>query len=212
MELKTSPVPTLELEKQLLNSGAKIIAGVDEVGRGALAGPVTVGIALLDGTNLEVPRKLKDSKLISKATRESLIPELKTWIKNYSIGHASALEIDEIGIVGALKLAFSRAYKSLLVKPNHVILDGKHNWLSEFNEFEVTTKIKADQHCAIVSAASVLAKVERDQLMAKADLEYPGYGLAKNVGYGSASHMDAIGKLGATQFHRRSWNLPTGNQ
>lgn len=211
MELKINPVPTLELEQQLLNSGCKLVAGVDEVGRGALAGPVSVGIAVVDLSIKSIPEKLRDSKLISKTARENLIPRLQDWSIDYAIGHASPSEIDKVGIVGALVKAWQRAFEQLGKKPDHLILDGKHNWLAGHANISVTMKIKADQNCASVAAASVLAKVERDGLMQKASVKYPNYGFDGNVGYGSAKHMAAIKQFGATKFHRRSWNLPTSD-
>ena len=211
MELKTNLIPTLELEQQLLKAGSKFIAGVDEVGRGALAGPVMVGICVVDLSVTSIPEKLRDSKLISKSVRENLVPKLGEWSIDYAIGQASPSEIDKVGIVGALVKAWQRAFDQLTNKPDHMILDGKHNWLAQQSDIDVTMKIKADQHCASVAAASVLAKVERDQLMQKASAKYPKYGFEGNVGYGSAKHMAAIREFGATEFHRRSWNLPTAD-
>lgn len=217
MESKISTAPTLDLERQIFQSGFKFVAGVDEVGRGALAGPVSVGVSVIDVSISDFPLKLRDSKLISKAIRENLIPDLLNWGIDRAVGHASPAEIDELGIVGGLRIAWQRALEKLSVKPDHVILDGKHNWLTDPNnlfetdqtDLAVTMKIKADQHCASVAAASVLAKVERDNLMYEADRTYPNYGFAGNVGYGSSQHMAAIRAHGATDFHRRSWNLPT---
>jgi ribonuclease HII len=135
-----------------------------------------------------------------------------------AIGHAAPHEIDEIGIVAALRLAWTRAYEQLSTKPDRVILDGKHNWIAlpESDLFAhqigvdipVTMKVKADAACASVAAASVLAKVARDAVMRKAALQFPAYGWEGNVGYGSASHMQALVDFGATEYHRRSWNLP----
>ena len=215
-----SAAPTLELERSLFQAGVKYVAGVDEVGRGALAGPVSVGVALVSNETKEVPAGLRDSKQISKTAREKLIEPVSGWVVEYAIGHVAAFEIDEIGIVNALRLAWVRAHRQLKIKPDHVILDGKHNWLLEpegdlFAEpiseivVPVTMQIKADATCASVSAASVLAKVERDGLMREAALLHPEFGWDGNVGYGSAGHMEAIAKLGATDFHRKSWNLPT---
>lgn len=215
VELKINPTPNLDLEQELFRSGVNLVAGVDEVGRGSLAGPVTVGVAVIDSQVSVIPAKLRDSKLISKVTRQNLIPILNDWVKASAVGHTSAQEIDQIGITAALRLAWQRAFDQLSIKPDHVILDGKHNWLVSATdshpsqEIPITMKIKADQHCAVVSAASVLAKVERDNLMISADQDYPNYGFASNVGYGSANHMSAIRKYGASEFHRRSWNLPT---
>ena len=201
--------------------GAKHVAGVDEVGRGALAGPVSVGVAIVSQATLEVPKGLRDSKQISRVARERLIDPVCAWVEEYAIGHVAASEIDQIGIVPALRLAWVRAHQQLKIKPDHVILDGKHNWLLEPESdlftppisdivVPVTMKIKADASCASVSAASVLAKVARDDLMREAALIYPDFGWEGNVGYGSSDHMAAIARLGPTDLHRKSWNLPSG--
>ena len=213
-----SSAPTLELEQSLHTTGAKYVAGVDEVGRGALAGPVSVGIAVVDSSVGVVPSALRDSKVISRLTRERLIEPVAAWVIDSAIGHATPEEIDEFGIVKALRIAWTRAHELLKIKPNHVILDGKHNWIAEpetdlFSassgiDVPVTMKIKADAACASVAAASVLAKVARDALMREAALLHPLYGWEGNVGYGSAGHMAALTQLGATTFHRRSWKLP----
>jgi len=222
VELKISTaLPTLELEHELLSTGAKYIAGVDEVGRGALAGPVSVGVAIVCAETAQVPTGLRDSKQISRAARERLIDPVSAWVEEYAIGHVAASEIDQIGIVSALRLAWVRAHQQLRIKPDHVILDGKHNWLLEPESelfappisdivVPVTMKVKADASCASVSAASVLAKVARDDLMREAALSYPDFGWEGNVGYGSSDHMAAIARLGPTDLHRKSWNLPSG--
>lgn len=217
----SSATPTLELEQELLSTGIKYVAGVDEVGRGALAGPVSVGVAIVCAETAQVPTGLRDSKQISRAAREKLIAPVSAWVVEYSIGHVAASEIDLIGIVPALRLAWVRAHQQLTIKPDHVILDGKHNWLVEPESdlfatpisdivVPVTMKIKADASCASVSAASVLAKVARDELMREAALIHPEYGWEGNVGYGSSDHMAAIARLGPTDLHRKSWKLPSG--
>lgn len=222
MGLKISSAsPTLELEQELISSGATYVAGVDEVGRGALAGPVSVGVAIVCAETSQVPTGLRDSKQISRVAREKLIAPVSVWVTEYAIGHVAASEIDQIGIVPALRLAWVRAHQQLKIKPDHVILDGKHNWLLEpvtdlFTTpisdivVPVTMKIKADASCASVSAASVLAKVARDELMREAALIYPDFGWEGNVGYGSSDHMAAIARLGPTDMHRKSWKLPSG--
>ena len=224
MALSTnSAAPTLELERSLFSSKVKYVAGVDEVGRGALAGPVSVGVAIVSKQTGDVPTGLRDSKQISRLAREKLITPVSEWVVDSAIGHVAASEIDEIGIISALRLAWVRAYRQLQTKPDHVILDGKHNWLIEpkgdlFTEpisdivVPVTMQIKADATCASVSAASVLAKVERDDFMRVAAITHPEYGWDGNVGYGSAGHMEAIVQFGATDFHRKSWNLPTSTE
>ena len=212
--------PTIEVEQQLLVRGARTVAGVDEVGRGALAGPVSVGVAVVDANALmhPVPQELRDSKVLSRNARERLIEPVSAWVTDWAIGHAEPSEIDEVGIVASLRLAWTRAYSQLAIKPDAVILDGKHNWIdqprddlfsaAESIDLSVTMIVKADALCASVSAASVLAKVARDHLMYEAHTTYPDYGFASNVGYGSAGHMQALRVNGATDFHRRSWNLP----
>ena len=217
----SSDSPTLELEHALISSGAKYVAGVDEVGRGALAGPVSVGVAIVSAETEQVPTGLRDSKQISRTAREKLIAPVSAWVLEYSIGHVAASEIDQIGIVPALRLAWVRAHQQLAIKPDHVILDGKHNWLLEPESdlfttpisdivVPVTMKVKADASCASVSAASVLAKVARDEQMRQAALIYPDFGWEGNVGYGSSDHMAAIARLGPTDLHRKSWKLPSG--
>ncbi len=218
----SAAAPTLELERELIASGAKYVAGVDEVGRGALAGPVSVGVAIVSSDTGPIPTGLRDSKQISRQAREKLIAPVSAWVVEYAIGHVAASEIDQIGIVPALRLAWVRAHQQLVIKPEHVILDGKHNWLIEPKsdlftaenppisdiQVPVTMRVKADATCAAVSAASVLAKVARDELMREAALIYPDFGWEGNVGYGSTEHMSAISRLGATDLHRKSWNLP----
>lgn len=211
--------PTLDEENSLFEQGVKFVAGVDEVGRGALAGPVSVGIAVVSADTSIPPVGLRDSKQMSLAAREKIISEVKKWPVAHAVGSASAHEIDQIGIVNALRLAWTRAYELLSIKPEHVILDGKHNWLSPKSqdlfaleiphiEVPVTMKIKADAICASVSAASVLAKVERDEYMRELAKSFPEYGWDSNVGYGASGHMQAIAQLGPTEFHRKSWSLP----
>lgn len=218
-----SAAPTLEVEQSLFAAGHKYVAGVDEVGRGALAGPVSVGIAVVSAEVGEVPAKLRDSKVISRKVREELIEPVSAWVIDSAIGHASAAEIDEIGIVSALRLAWTRAHAGLKVKPHAVILDGKHNWIAaprsdlftvqaDVIDVPVTMQIKADALCASVSAASVLAKVERDAMMREYAVTYPEFGFEGHVGYGAATHLRALSELGPTEIHRKSWNLPTGPQ
>ena len=211
--------PTLDVERSLLAQGFQFVAGVDEVGRGALAGPATVGVAVIDATVAEVPNGLRDSKQMSAKARSSIIPVVQKWVIDYAIGSTTAQEIDEIGIVLALKLAWVRAYDQLTTKPQAVILDGKHNWLAVSDDglfsqniptidVDVTMQVKADAHCGCVAAASVLAKVHRDDVMADLNNQFPEYGWGSNVGYGSAGHLAAIRQQGATEYHRRSWSLP----
>lgn len=237
-----TPAPTLEAELALAGSlggpaslggsNNMLIAGCDEVGRGALAGPVSVGMVVIDPVAAELLGEVRDSKLLKVATREALVPVIRDWAIGYGVGHAAATEIDEWGIVGALRLAGNRAWARLArsARPQAVLLDGSHDWLSAPGQPEllggagtgappsypfdasgtpVSTRIKGDLHCLSVAAASVLAKVERDGLMATYDELEPHYGWAINKGYGTAAHRQAIAERGATNYHRRSWRLGT---
>jgi ribonuclease HII len=203
--------PTLELERELLAAGNGIVVGVDEVGRGAIAGPVVVGVSVLRA-DTEFPAGLRDSKLISASRREKLMEPIEGWADGIATGEASAAEIDEFGIISALSRAAERAFATLAIAGHDltgssVILDGSHNWLatSLVPAMDIRVRPKADRDCAVVAAASVWAKVYRDQLMVEAAGEADLYGWASNKGYGSAGHFDAIRANGATDFHRRTW-------
>ncbi len=203
------------------------VAGIDEVGRGALAGPVTVGVALVDLDMGEVPEGLTDSKVLSPRARCALVEPVRQWVVDHAIGWAGPDEVDEWGIVGALRLAGRRALAELADRgrvPAVVLLDGSHDWLScpmdlfgsvdgpilpggeELEGIPVLTRVKADLDCAVVAAASVLAKVARDDVME--NLADPGYGWASNKGYSSARHVRGLRELGPSSEHRRSWRLP----
>lgn len=215
-----TPVPTLDLEHQLLNGGVRYVGGVDEVGRGALAGPVTVGICVVDALTSAIPDGLADSKLLSARRRESLAPEVERWSVAHALGWASSKEIDLYGIVAALRLAGERALSDLAVVPDVIILDGNFDWLTRADKVgghdassfsgEVIIRKKADQHCASVSAASIIAKVARDALMTNLHGSHPEFAWDSNKGYGAAVHTAALRQHGPTPFHRTSWNLTPG--
>jgi ribonuclease HII len=198
---------------------------MDEVGRGSLAGPVSVGVVVIDVTTRSAPRGVADSKLLAPAARTALLPALRRWGVARAVGHASAAEIDEVGIIAALRLAGQRALAStaLEVGPvDVVLLDGSHDWLSrpaQGDLFEpadehpvagprVHLRVKADRTCASVAAASVLAKCERDSMMVDLATEHPHYRWDENKGYASPEHMAALRELGPSVLHRRSWRLP----
>ena len=220
-------VPHLLIERELLAGGARIVVGMDEVGRGALAGPVSVGVVAVDAQTPEGPRGVADSKLLTPAARTALLPALATWGVARAVGHASAAEIDRFGIIGALRLAGRRALAGLAIPVDVVLLDGKHDWLTppaQAGFFDadadaaddlaagfgavVHTRVKADLTCASVAAASVLAKCERDALMCALSAEHPAYGWSGNKGYGSPDHLAALRALGPSPLHRMSWRLP----
>ncbi len=202
------PEPTLDVEREFFAAGARIVAGVDEVGRGAIAGPVTIGVVAIDATVGEIPVGLRDSKLMTPKRRDAMVPVAKEWGLAWATGSATAQEIDKIGIMSALGLAASRALQKLGVTPDVLILDGNSSFLvEEDNGPRVVTRVKADQDCACVSAASVIAKVERDSLMTELHQQFPHYGWEGNKGYGAKVHTDAIKSHGLTDLHRKSWNL-----
>jgi ribonuclease HII len=194
--------PTHSVERSLrATTGARIVAGVDEVGRGAWAGPVTVCAAI---TGLRRPPEgLTDSKLLSPKRRTALAGHLEGWVTAYALGHSSPQEIDDLGMTAALRQAAVRALEALPVRPEAVILDGKHDYLGA--PWKVRTVIKGDQSCVAVAAASVIAKVRRDAMMAQLSPEYLDFGFAENVGYPSPVHKAALERLGPTEHHRVSW-------
>jgi ribonuclease HII len=204
--------PTLDVEAQLHGGGARFVIGCDEVGRGAIAGPVAVGLCVVDVSVGAMPEGLRDSKLLSEKRREVLAPLAASWALFSAVGLATAGEVDEVGIIAALGLAGKRALISLhdagaRIRESVILLDGSHDWLTPAlqSPLRLTTRVKADRDCASVAAASVVAKVHRDRLMIDAHDATPGYGWASNKGYGSADHFAAIAELGATDFHRRTW-------
>jgi ribonuclease HII len=194
--------PTHSVERSLrATTGAKVVAGIDEVGRGAWAGPVTVCAAV---TGLRrPPAGLTDSKLLSPKRRTTLARELRTWVTAHGIGHASPEEIDSLGMTAALRLAAKRALGELPVRPDAVLLDGKHDYLGA--PWSVRTVIKGDQSCVSVAAASVLAKVLRDSLMAELGADHADFCFGENAGYPTPVHRAALLELGPTPHHRLSW-------
>lgn len=216
--------PTLDVERSFLPSGVRLLAGVDEVGRGALAGPVSVGIAVVNLEEHGLLADVRDSKLLKPEDRDRLEPIVREWAVASAVGHASSREIDEIGIIGALRLAGTRAWFEILadgVTPDVVLLDGSHNWLSPvvqaslfdtpdlgpWCEAPVHTRVKADMSCLSVAAASVLAKVARDRIMVDLHSQIPAYGWNENKGYATSAHRDVIRLQGPSAHHRTSWNL-----
>ena len=216
--------PTLRVERALQREGHRLLAGMDEVGRGALAGPVSVGVVVIDDVCRSAPVGVKDSKLLSPQMRERMVPKIQRWATAYAVGHSSPGEIDQYGIMVALRLAGNRALAALPVIPDLVILDGNYDWLTDpervgllsFLEsgvalapcVPVRTMVKADLYCSSVAAASVLAKVERDAMMVVLAAEVPGYAWELNKGYSAPEHFDALKSRGPSEHHRRSWHLP----
>lgn len=209
--------PNRAKEMEIFSSGYSTIACVDEVGRGALAGPVVVGIVGVQSAMGEPPKGIRDSKLLTISARERLFPQISQWALCVSTGQASSREIDEIGIMGALALATQRGLEHLRFvntrfTPQAVLLDGNTNFLSEVTELPVFTEIKGDLNCLGIAAASVIAKVTRDRYMQALDKDIPGYSWGRNKGYASPQHIEALQALGVSAEHRISWKLPGVNE
>jgi len=227
-----SVAPTLRYERALLKSlageGAVHLACADEVGRGALSGPVSIGMVVISLETRTAPQGVRDSKLLTAEVRERLAPKVRRWAVAHAVGHASPGEIDAYGIMAAMRLAGRRALAALSVTPDAILLDGNHDYLSEpaqealfggppgvvvlddhgMRVPPVTTMIKADMKCAGVAGASILAKTTRDALMTQLHEEFPVYLWAENKGYSAPAHVAALAAHGPSVHHRRSWSLP----
>lgn len=202
--------PSRDREFQMFEQGIGTIACIDEVGRGAIAGPVVLGLVVVQPVMGQVPVGLRDSKLLSPMRREVLNGLVREWAVNCAIGEASAQEIDDMGIMRAMALAGSRALSVLPQVPDAILLDGNVDYIAHITSVPVRTEVKADVHCSGVAAASIIAKVYRDHLMCELDAVVPGYSLALNKGYSAPAHREAIRTLGLTHLHRRSWNIHGG--
>lgn len=215
----TAPAPTLDLERELARRsgpGRRVVVGLDEVGRGALAGPVAVGavaVAITDGQVVPLPDGVRDSKKLTARRREALVDPIREAALAGAVGWAEAAEIDEIGIMPALTRAALRALEGLGVEADALLLDGDVDVLTpaltaaERPAPLVQLRVAADRDCASVSAASIMAKVARDARMVALHEEAPEYGWASNKGYGAAVHRTAIDRIGVHEHHRRSWRL-----
>lgn len=192
--------PDFSFERLALAAGATRVAGVDEVGRGPIAGPVTAAAVVLDPDN--IPEGLNDSKALSARKRAALYaPILATC--DVSIAHATVQEIDEINILRASHLAMERAVAGLGSVPDHLLIDG--NMIPRGLTISSQAIIKGDARSLSISAASIVAKICRDRLMWDLAQQFPGYGWDTNAGYPSKSHKEALQNLGVTPHHRRSF-------
>ena len=192
--------PDFSFEQTAMTRGFTRIAGVDEVGRGPLAGPVTAAAVILDPDR--IPPGLNDSKKLTAKRREALYEQILDMAE-VSIAHATVEEIDEINILRASHLAMERAVAGLKTPPDHVLIDGNQvpRGLTVSNE----TIIKGDARSLSISAASIVAKICRDYVMVDLAQQHPGYAWEKNAGYGTKAHMEGLRNLGVTPHHRRSF-------
>lgn len=207
--------PRLTLERRLLREHPLLIA-CDEVGRGALAGPVAVGVVAIDAarSRKRVPHGLRDSKLVPESRRAGVAERAAAWVSVSAVGWASPQEIDEIGIMRALGLAASRGLQQLSAagfapEEGIVVLDGNHDYITPVHGDALTVRpvIKADRDCASAAAASVIAKVARDARMIELHDAEPHYNWVRNKGYASIDHREAILRHGISAHHRASWSF-----
>jgi ribonuclease HII len=217
-----SSLDLLCYERPLIERG-EVVVGIDEVGRGALAGPLTVGAVAISQIDL-VPIGLTDSKALTPKRREALIRPLQEWCADWSFGSVSAHEIDAWGLRLALAVAANRALAGLLVVPTFALIDGPLNLLAAPNimsfagdsapllayaTIEQTRIIAGDRFSAVIAAASVMAKVHRDREMKALAIEYPLFGWESNKGYGAPQHLQALRDHGPCGQHRQTWRLPS---
>lgn len=199
--------PDLFFEKKLWRGGLKHIAGLDEAGRGALAGPVAVGAVILpEGAHLlSTLRGVRDSKQMTPLEREAAAARIREVARVWGVGLASADEIDAHGIVYATRLAALRALEAMSLFPDYLLTDFR----LELPQLDVSQSalVRGDASCLSIAAASVLAKTRRDALMRELDSHYPGYGLGKHKGYGTSAHRLALMRLGYSPIHRKTFSI-----
>jgi ribonuclease HII len=197
------PRPDFFLEDQALAEGHTVVAGIDEVGRGPWAGPVVAAAVVLDRAKLDdnIARCLNDSKKLSMRLREELFTALPgfAWI---GIGMASVEEIDRLNILNASLAAMARAVSALDIRPDFALVDGNHG---PDLPCPLRCVVQGDARSLSIAAASVMAKVTRDRMMADLAAAFPGYGWERNAGYGTAQHRSGLERLGVTEHHRRSF-------
>jgi ribonuclease HII len=195
--------PTLRLERKMWAAGEQVVCGIDEVGRGAWAGPVTVAAVVPAPAHL---RGVRDSKQLDRRARERAATAVRSWAVAVGVGHASHTECDELGMTAALRAAGHRALRQLEdqgCRPDRIVLDGNHDYLGLGGR--VTTVVKGDAICLAVAAASCVAKVTRDRMMVDEAEHFPPYGFESNVGYPAPVHKAALRGYGPSAIHRRSW-------
>ena len=195
-----SKAPGLAVERELWAAGADLIAGVDEVGRGSWAGPLTVAAAIVPHDRRIY--KIRDSKMLNEREREDLFERVATWCTAWSIGHASPEECDRLGMSAAQRLAARRALDGLGVNPDRVLVDGRWDFVGSGN---TRTIVGGDATSLTIAAASILAKVTRDRMMRAMSTSFPGFDFDRNKGYPCPRHRAALSAFGPTPIHRTSW-------
>jgi ribonuclease HII len=207
------------LERELAGEGL-VVAGIDEVGRGAWAGPASVGVAVFR-TGTPAPEGTCDSKMLAEDDREAIFPLVASWCLEWSVGHSDPTECDRLGMTAALRLAARRALAGLATTPDAILLDGSFDYVSEPEESDalpdgangecrelvpsVRTVVRGDAACISIAAASIVAKVTRDRLMRSLAPSFPAFDFDRNKGYPTRVHKLALAGFGLTSIHRRSW-------
>ena len=199
------PAPNFSFEAQLWNAGTRWVAGIDEAGRGALAGPVAAAALVFppDASLALVLDGVRDSKQMTPSQREFWAERLQAVALAWGLGFASSQEIESIGIVPATRLAVARALQQLAIAPEHLLVDFLH--LPDI-PISQTALVKGDQRSLSIAAASILAKTARDAHLRALEREHPGYGLASHKGYGTAAHLAALERLGPSPIHRLTFS------
>jgi ribonuclease HII len=202
-------VPGLALERALWEDGHEVVVGMDEVGRGAWAGPISVGAAVLPRDRRVY--RVRDSKMLTEDERERLFDRLRSWCGAWAVGHAGRDECDDLGMSAAQRLAARRALDGLSLRPGPVLLDGRWDVVARGTSRRV---VKGDASCLSIATASILAKVTRDRIMRAEAEHFPGYDFDLNKGYPCPRHKAALQAWGPTSIHRRTWifmdHLPWG--
>jgi ribonuclease HII len=198
----TARHPNLKHERRLMHAGYQLIAGIDEAGRGAWAGPVVAGAVIVNLLKARNLREVNDSKKLTARQREDLFPIIIEASIAHGIGSASVAEIDSIGILNATRLAMQRAIEALTPQPNALIIDAVT--LQQVNLPQSVFNF-ADSISLSVAAASILAKVSRDRMLIDLDAQYPGYDFARHKGYGTPNHQAALQSIGPCEIHRTTF-------
>lgn len=199
--------PTRDVERSLRAAGHAVIVGVDEVGKGAWAGPLAIGVAVVPeecDTPADVEVLIRDSKSITEKRREAMFDSLSQWCVDWAVGMASAHECDEWGMSRAQRVATERALAGLSTTVDAAVVDGPWDFVSPHVP-HVTTLVKGDTRCLSIAAASILAKVTRDRMMRDLSTEFPMYRFESNKGYPCSWHRAGLYALGPSTIHRRSW-------
>lgn len=203
----TAALPSLRLERSLLRAGHARVGGIDEVGRGPLAGPIYIGLVVIDAKTPTAPRGVRDSKATKPSERAQLARSIEDWAWS-TTASVDAQFIDRFGLTQALRecvnIAYGNAHRAGM-DPSVIILDGSYNFCDPDLPLSVVMLKKADQSASSVAAASIIAKVERDEFMKERSIDFPGYGWERNSGYGTREHLEAIKRFGLTKLHRTSF-------